>query len=116
MIGRPLTSPHRHPPDVVAQALELGDSGWTPPQISRILAGRGLSVSASSIRRWLDPRVLEAGRAANRERARRLREEERRNRPPNPYAGLTGLALKVAKLEDRIAAVERQIERNGGSA
>jgi IS30 family transposase len=106
-MARPLSNPRRHPPEVVQQALELGDAGWTSTQVARILAGRGIVVSSSSVHRWLNPKALEKDRAATRERERRRREEARRLGPHDPYAGMTGLARKVAELEDRVAALER---------
>ena len=99
--------PWRHPPEVVGEAFELLDDGWTPTQVSRILAKRGTPVSASTIHRWKNPALAERGRVANRERSRRQRAEARERRPPDPYAGLTGLSRKVAMLEDRVARLEQ---------
>lgn len=99
---------YRHPPEVVTAALELADAGWTNPQIARILEGRGIRVSTSSIERWRNPKRCEADRAANRERAKRRSAELRAQRGPQKYPGLTGLALKLAKLEDRVAALESE--------
>jgi IS30 family transposase len=103
------TNLYRHPPEVVTQALELADNGWTPVQIMRILKGRGIIVSASTIARWLRPEKAEQDRIRNRECSRRKRAEERASRPPDPYAGMTGLARKIAMLEDRVAELEERL-------
>lgn len=106
----PITNPRRHPPEIVTEALSLHDIGWTPAQIKKILNGRGITVSVSTICRWVDPDQAERDRTRNREAQRRKREELRAQRPRDPYAGMTGLSRKIAILEDRIAALETSHE------
>lgn len=65
----------RHSTQTMRLARQMyGDGGtWTPTQISRYLAGRGIHVHVNTIRLWVIPGLAEQQRAANR-RSHRARQ------------------------------------------
>lgn len=109
-VGMMGTNLYRHPPEVVMEAITLHDNGWKPTQIARILEKRGISVHTSTIGRWVHPETAEKDRVHGRDRLQRKRDEEKANRLPDRFGGMTGLSRKCAELEERIVTLEAMVK------
>lgn len=61
----------------IAAARRMHADGWTITQVTAILNGRGLRVSAAAVGRWVDPERAERHVTQSRELKRRRRREAR---------------------------------------
>lgn len=74
----PATTVRRHDSTTIGEARRLAElGGWSAYKIAKILTGRGIPVSESTVRRWIDERASELDRGRGRARMRRQRVAER---------------------------------------
>lgn len=69
-----------HRTDVVLEAQALAAGGWGPYVIAKIFKKRGTPVSGKTIQDWIDPRIAERRRDAQRKRMRRINAARTRGR------------------------------------
>lgn len=87
----------RHSPKTVRLVQQMYAAGWTPTQLQRYLADRGIEAAESTIRRWSIPVEAQGHLELNRRLMRDRRRRERAHQPQQP-ATATPLLDRMSQL------------------